>query len=218
MSTLDDQELGEMTQTAESVNSPKSKRKPRRKPVVYNDKIGLRICEQIAQGISLRTICKHRDMPNISTVFVWKRTIPGFNEQYENSRRDQADSGYEDLVELESRVEAGLLDTSRASWLQNSIKWRMGRLKPKEYGDQQGLIGQGGVTINVLPVATKELQAIDITPVKPAPYIIGANETGDKPDIMAKKPGVKAARKPKKTRKTAKSKTKRPKKQAKRDG
>ncbi len=57
----------------------------------FSKKVGDEICLRIAQGESLRAICKSKDMPDISTVLRWALSdsdlYKGFREQYARARQ-----------------------------------------------------------------------------------------------------------------------------------
>ena len=48
------------------------------------------ICERLADGESLRSICRSEDMPGRTTVFKWLRELPAFADQYARAREAQA--------------------------------------------------------------------------------------------------------------------------------
>lgn len=65
------------------------------RPTTFTEELASMICELIATGESLRSICKDEEMPAISTVMLWaakdRRAVkdgvespyPGFSEQYD---------------------------------------------------------------------------------------------------------------------------------------
>lgn len=103
------------------------------------------------QGESLRSICRSDDMPAQSTVFYWLARIEGFSEQYARAREVQADTLFDDVLEI--------ADDSRNDWMEqhgedavgyklngdhvqrarlriDARKWMAGKLRPKVYGDK----------------------------------------------------------------------------------
>jgi hypothetical protein len=126
------------------------------RPSDFNQEIVERICERIADGESLRTICDDDDMPAKSTVFKWLSLHANFADQYARARETQADTIFDEILsiaddgsndwmvrkhgESESWVENG--EAIRRSVLRvDARKWMAGKLRPKKYGDKTILSG-----------------------------------------------------------------------------
>ena len=108
---------------------------------IYTDELAAAICERIANGESLRAICRDDDMPNNATVMRWLMfdDVPVFREQYARAREAQADALADMMLDvaLVSSSESAQSDRVKV----DVYKWRAGKLKPKVYGDKLG-IGQ----------------------------------------------------------------------------
>ena len=63
------------------------------RPGLYTEALGLEICERLACGKSLRTVCKMADMPNMATVTKWLSADPEFREQYARARAPRGTFG-----------------------------------------------------------------------------------------------------------------------------
>lgn len=132
----------------------------------YKEEIAFLICERLADGESLRSICGDENMPARSTVFKWLAEQHTFSDQYARAREEQAhvifdeildiaDDGSNDWMERkfgeDTRwVENG--ETLRRSQLRiDARKWMAGKLQPKKYGDKihQELTGKDGGAIEV---------------------------------------------------------------------
>lgn len=117
------------------------------RPTIYSEELALEICEQLAQGKSLRSICDNKGMPSIRTVMSWRNSNNQFLQQYARAREDQADYYAEELIKLADSF-TGETDTitaiSRAKLQIDTRKWVASKLKPKMYGDkvQQELTSQ----------------------------------------------------------------------------
>ena len=123
------------------------------RPTLYSLELVDRICGQIIDGRSLRTICKDDDMPCTSTVLTWLRTYPEFLLRYEKAKEEQADALAEEMLDIaddgtndwmEKRDKEG----NNIGWQVNgehvqrsrlrldTRKWIAAKLKPKKYGDR----------------------------------------------------------------------------------
>jgi len=108
------------------------------RPTDYNEIIASKLCERLAQGLSLRSICADDDMPAISTVYLWMGKHEAFVEQYARAKSDAADAMAEDMQAISD-------DPSIASdhkrIMVDTRKWLASKLKPKRYGDKLALGG-----------------------------------------------------------------------------
>lgn len=123
----------------------------------YTAQIAALICDQISEGLSLRTICRQEGMPSISTVMKWLTEQPAFSEQYARARESQADALTEEMLD-EARQASGLdaAGVQAKRLLIDTLKWRAGKLKPKVYGDkvQTEITGaNGGPVENTITVS-----------------------------------------------------------------
>lgn len=127
----------------------------------YTQKTADFICELIADGHSLREICKADDMPNRATVFKWLNDIEGFSDQYARAREEQAETLADEIVSIADdgsndtyvdengnvRTEQDVIARSRLRI--DARKWVASKLKPKKYGERLDVDAnhKGSITI-----------------------------------------------------------------------
>lgn len=107
------------------------------RPTDYTSELANAICESIADGQSLRSICQADDMPNKSTVFRWLAERQDFRDQYARAREAQADAIVEEILEIADN--AGLseaFEVQQARLRVDARKWLASKLKPRVYGDK----------------------------------------------------------------------------------
>lgn len=113
----------------------------------YTPEIGGIICERIAEGESLRAICRCDEMPAMSTVFKWLVTHSKFSEQYAHARDAQADAladeildiaddGSRDYAMVDGREVVDHDHIARSRLRVDTRKWIASKLKPKKYGEK----------------------------------------------------------------------------------
>ncbi len=131
------------------------------RPSSYTQDIADRICSELADGKSMRTVCKADGMPSMQTVFSWLRTMPAFLEQYTRAKEDAADAFAEEMLDIADdaandwmaandpenpgyRLNGEHINRSRLRV--DTRKWIASKLKPKKYGDkvQTELTGADG--------------------------------------------------------------------------
>jgi hypothetical protein len=106
---------------------------PAGRPSMYNVEIATKVCEELALGKSLRTVCAPDEMPSIGTIFKWLYAHPEFVEHYARAKEEAAEIFAEDLVEI-SDCQSG--DVQRDRLRIDTRKWIASKLKPKKYGDK----------------------------------------------------------------------------------
>ena len=140
------------------------------RPSDYTQELADNICAQVAQGISMRTICNADDMPCLTTVFKWLRTKEEFAQQYARAKEESALAMAEEIMDISDdgtndwmenrykddgeevigwKVNGEALQRSRLRV--DTRKWLMSKLVPKKYGDrvtQEHVIPEG-VTFNM---------------------------------------------------------------------
>lgn len=133
------------------------------RPSEFTQQIADEICERLADGESLREICKGEGMPNKSTVFRWLASRPEFSDQYARAREEQAETLADEIVDIADE-DPGVISRGEGDRAEVSIdgaavahqrlridarKWVASKLKPKRYGDKiaQELSGADGKPI-----------------------------------------------------------------------
>lgn len=147
-------------------------KKPRKmgRPTKYSKALSERLCAKLAEGQSMRKVCKETKMPAMQTVFRWLRVYPYFREQYELAKQEAADALTDEMIDIaDDGVMTDLVidgvpvldpDTGEPYKITTSTgvqharlrvdtrKWIASKLKPKKYGDKvttehQALNSQG---------------------------------------------------------------------------
>lgn len=120
------------------------------RPSKYSQELVNEICRRIAEGESLRQICRDNDMPSAETVRVWLLEKEEFSAQYARAREAQADLLAEQTVEIADDPKSGVdaVSVAHARLRIDARKWYAGKVAPKKYGDKvtqdvhhSGLIG-----------------------------------------------------------------------------
>lgn len=133
---------------------------------MYSQPLVDHICERLADGESLRAICRDPDMPRLTTVFLWLDRYPEFLKQYERAREVQAETLAEEILEIsddgsadyvvrshdgEYEVEVDRDHIQRSRLKVDARKWIASKLKPKVYGDSQRLELSGSINLTTTP-------------------------------------------------------------------
>jgi hypothetical protein len=115
------------------------------RPSLYTPEVADSICERLAEGESLRSICRDEAMPALSSVFKWLNLHAEFADQYTRAREEQAEALADEIVGIADNdcmeVEDSAVLTARDRLRVEARKWVASKLKPKKYGDRQVLAG-----------------------------------------------------------------------------
>ena len=120
------------------------------RPSEYSIETALGICERLADGMPLRTICEDEATPGRSTVYRWLLEVAEFRDLYARAREDQADTLADEIVaiadeppvivtsgdgeEVEVALDSAAIARQRLRI--DARKWVASKLKPKRYGEK----------------------------------------------------------------------------------
>ena len=131
------------------------------RPSDYSVETTLSLCEAIATGRSLRSVCLQDDMPAISSVYRWLNAHAEFREQYARAKEDSADALADDILHIADTPMVGIKTETSPSGVKtvegdmiehrrlqvDARKWIASKLKPRKYGDKIELGGPDGGAI-----------------------------------------------------------------------
>jgi len=136
------------------------------RPSVFSEALADAICEALADGRSLRSICLDDGMPSQTTIFRWlaDERYSVFREQYTRAREAQADALFDECLDI---ADDGANDymadgeyngdaVARSRLRIDTRKWMAGKLRPKKYGDKQEIDLNHGVQ-DTLSALLKEI-------------------------------------------------------------
>ena len=135
-----------------SEDSPKEDVNKGGRPTKYSLGIALVICERLADGESLVSICKTDGMPKKTAVYEWLASKKDFAEMYARAREDQADSLADQIIALADEMPMEItddkgktrFDSAYVQWQKNRVdarKWVAAKLKPRKYSDRIAHVG-----------------------------------------------------------------------------
>ena len=121
------------------------------------------ICERLAEGVSLRSICSEPGMPSVGAFLGWVAADPKLAEQYAHARALCMDAMAEQILEIADTPQIGQKTVSKATGLEitegdmiehrklrvDARKWLMAKMAPKKYGDKVETTHKGDPTAPV---------------------------------------------------------------------
>lgn len=135
-----------------------------------------KICDLIAEGWSLRGVCKLKGMPDRKTFRRWYLSTAELQKQYDLACLDREDVYFEDIIEIADASEGDTTDVDGLNILNpeyvqrsklriDARKWTLARMNRKKYGDHvtEELTGPNGGPLQIERVRLK------MTPVEELP-------------------------------------------------
>lgn len=134
------------------------------RPSLYTPELAERICQRLAEGESLRAICRDEEMPPESTVRNWVVSdVQGFAAQYARAKEKGCDAIAEEILEIsddgrndfmealgDEKAKAYILNgehVQRSKLRVDARKWYLSKIAPKRYGDKQQVEHSGSLTL-----------------------------------------------------------------------
>lgn len=131
------------------------------RPTLYSEELAGEICARLADGQSLKEICKSDDMPARSTVFSWLAAHKTFTDMYMRAREVQADALFDEIVAIADDGSNDYMERLNdagegVGWQENgealrrsalrvdARKWVVAKLLPRKYSEKHTTILEGG--------------------------------------------------------------------------
>lgn len=140
------------------VKTKAKKTRAKGRPSSFTKKLGDKICAEIAEGKSLRTVCASPSMPAKATVFRWLRLpdYQDFRDQYARACEDRANAFAEELLDIADDATNDYMEVIdkdgivvgykvngeailRSKLRSDNRKWLMAKMLPKKYGEKLDL-------------------------------------------------------------------------------
>lgn len=110
------------------------KKRPVGRPSIYTEKLANEICNRLANGESLKSICNDHHMPHRETVRVWRHEISEFSAMYALAREQQAENFLDEMIEIADTVIEDSAAIQKAKLQVDTRKYVAEKLAPKQYG------------------------------------------------------------------------------------
>jgi hypothetical protein len=171
------------------------------RPSLYSQELIDTICERIACGESLRSICLDDDMPHISNVIRWlaKPENEIFRVQYAHAREVQADTLVDEIIYISDHPQEGTktketitgIEITRGDMIEHrrlqvdARKWFASKVAPKKYGER--LVHQGDSDADPIKQKVELDASARITEI--VDYLAGAKAASNTQEIGLDKVG-----------------------------
>ncbi len=138
---------------------PAPKKRKTGRPSLYTDALAAEICRRLAEGETLRPVCRDKAMPDKATILRWlaDKAKADFRAQYTYAREMQADALFDEAlviaddasgdwtVDKDGKKVVDHENIQRSRLRVDTRKWAAGKMAPKKYGDKLDLGGSIGL-------------------------------------------------------------------------
>ena len=138
---------------------PAPKKRKIGRPSLYTEALAAEICRRLAEGETLRSVCRDKAMPDKATILRWlaDKKKADFREQYVYAREMQADALFDEALEIADDATGDMTtdkdgkkvvdheNIQRSRLRVDTRKWAAGKMAPKKYGDKLDLGGSIGL-------------------------------------------------------------------------
>jgi hypothetical protein len=136
--------------------------KPQRPPpeprIAYSDDLAAKLCEHIADGLSLKEACELPGMPSRTTAYKWLAEHTFFANVYARAREERADLVADEIITIADTES----DPQRARNRIDARKWWAARVNPRQYGDRittENINRNANYVISDKPMTCEEWEA-----------------------------------------------------------
>lgn len=145
----------------------------------FTQEIADKICDQISEGKSLRTICKPNKMVSKGTVFKWLVEYPSFSNQYAQARTESTNALFEEMLDIcdtgaNDWMEQNATGEGRKAWKLNgehvqrsklrvdTRKWALSKLQPKKFGERMTTEHTGNLALTDMTSAQLDAKILEL--------------------------------------------------------
>lgn len=133
------------------------------RPSTYSEELAALICEHIASGKTLASLCEQDGMPSRATVWRWTTQYPIFLDQLTRARQAGADMLADETVDIADSEP----DAQRARNRIEARKWYAGVINPRRYGPRMDISVTERVSItDALAAARARHEALEARPIR----------------------------------------------------
>ena len=139
--------------------NPAPKKRKTGRPSLYTEALAAEICRRLAEGETLRSVCRDKVMPDKATVLRWlaDKKKADFRDQYAYAREMQADALFDEALVIADNASGDWMEgedgkktldhenIQRSRLRVDTRKWAAGKLAPKKYGDKLDIGGSIGL-------------------------------------------------------------------------
>ena len=117
--------------------------------ITYTPELAAKFCAAIADGGTLRSVCKKPGMPSKASVFRWLAEHVEFQKLYETATDERTDVMIDEIVDIADNCKPDADSIRKAKLRIHARVEQAQRMKPRKYGNKMQLTGDEGGPLTV---------------------------------------------------------------------
>jgi len=103
----------------------------------YNEAVATEVLDRLADGQTMKAICREPGMPSARTVKRWAaEDVNGFADRYDRARKLQADALFDESIDISNEEFIDSVEVQAAKLKIDTRRWFIGKLYPEKYGEK----------------------------------------------------------------------------------
>lgn len=120
------------------------------RPSTYTPELAEAVLAHLEDGLCVSEIAAIEGMPKVSTVGQWRAKHPEFAAAYARAHDAGILENEAELMREARRKPVDAVDAAGQRILVDTLKWRLSKRLPKDFGDRQQVEHSGGVRLDVV--------------------------------------------------------------------
>ena len=110
----------------------------------YDEALATEILDLLAEGKTLRAICREPRMPSARTVGRWATNdIHGFAPRYDRARKLQGDAIFDEAIDIRNEKFVDIVEVNAAKFKVDTRKWFLAKLHPEYWAKGRDHVAHG---------------------------------------------------------------------------
>lgn len=120
------------------------------RPSTYTPELAEAVLEHLEYGLCVSEIAAIEGMPKVRTVYQWMEAHPEFAQAYARAHDAGVRCNEGELMRTARKKPADSVEATAQRTLVDTLKWRLSKRLPHDFGDRQQVEHSGGVRLDVV--------------------------------------------------------------------
>lgn len=120
------------------------------RPSTYTPELVEAVLAHLEDGLCVSEIAALDGMPKVRTIYQWQEAHPEFAQAYARAHDAGVRCNEGELLRVARTKPADSVEATAQRTLVDTLKWRLSKRLPKDFGDRQQVEHSGGVRLDVV--------------------------------------------------------------------
>jgi hypothetical protein len=118
------------------------------RPTTYTPDLVAAVLDYLEDGLCVSEIAAIDGMPKVRTIYQWQDVHPEFAQEYARAHDAGVRNNEAELLRVARRKPADAVEATAQRTLVDTLKWRLSKRLPRDFGDRQAVDLNGKVTLD----------------------------------------------------------------------